>query len=326
MSEENRNQLKLEGKQKFDNARFQAFFSDLRRHLFNQPEDQLWNFDDVKSRLRLQNPLYRGLQDIPIDRIVGSVGRYHDFTREFMPRHRDMQDRWSRVYAQMHSLEGVPPIDVYQIDDVYFVRDGNHRVSIARQAGYDIIQAHVTELETPIDLEPDMTDTMWQTADAYRDFLERTKLDKNRPGKKNIIRLSEPMHYHGLIEHIELSQTVMMLEGNDDATFEDAAKQWYDNVYLPIIRIIRKYDILQYFSDRTEADLYLWLVNNLYHIRQSYAHGAAISAHEFSKAMLDFLRKHKVPIPDDWRALEDGIVLQDMPEDTQDNHDSNQDG
>lgn len=314
MSQEVNNRLKIEGKNKFENARVSAFFSDLRRHLFNQDTDELWNFDDVKSRLRLQNPLYRGLQDIPLERIVGSVGRYHDFTREFMPRHRDMQDRWSRVYAQMHSLEGVPPIDVYQIDDVYFVRDGNHRVSIARQLGYDSIQAHVTELDTPIDLEPDMTAEMWKTADAYSAFLERTKLDKNRPGKKNSIRLSEPMMYHGLIEHIELAQAVMMLEGEQNPTFEEAAIRWYDTVYLPVIRIMREYDILQYFPERTEADLYLWLVNNLYHLRQSYAHGDEITAHDFSEAMLDFLRKHKIPIPDDLTAIDEGITFRDMPD------------
>jgi len=318
---ENRERLKLEGKHKFESARFSAFFQDLRRHLFNQPEDQLWNFDDVKSRLRLQNPLYRGLQDIPIDRIVGSVGRYHDFTREFMPRHRDMQDRWSRVYAQMHSMEGVPPIDVYQVDDVYFVRDGNHRVSIARQLGYDTIQAHVTEIDTPIDLEPEMTETMWETAEAYSAFLQRTRLDKNRPGKKNLIRLSEPSMYHGLIEHIELAQTVLMLEGQQP-TFEEAAVHWYDTIYVPIIRIIREYDVMQYFPDRTEADLYLWLVNNLYHIRQSYAHGDNVTAHEFSEAMLDFLRKHKIPIPDDWKAIDEGVTFRDVPDEANDTDDN----
>lgn len=297
--------LKLEGKQKFDNARVQGFWADLKAHLFNQT-DTLWNFEDVKSKLRLQNPLYRGLQDIPLDRIVGSVGRYNDFTRQFFPKNRDMQDRWSRVYAQMHSLEGVPPIDVYQIDDVYFVRDGNHRVSIAKQLGYETMQAHVTELDTPINLEPDMSLKMWQTAEAYSMFLYDTRLDRNRPGKQNMIRLSEPSRYHSLLEHIELAQQVLELEGKD-STLEEAAVYWFDRVYTPIVRIIREYDILQYFPDRTEADLYLWLVNNLYHIRQSYAQGADVSAHDFSEAMLDFLRKHKIPIPDEAQPIDEGI-------------------
>lgn len=308
-----KDRLKIEGKQKFDNARFQGFLADLKSHLFNQT-DELWNFEDVKSKLRLQNPLYRGLQDIPLDRIVGSVGRYHDFTREFLPKSHDMRDRWARVYAEMHSLEGLPPIDVYQIDDVYFVRDGNHRVSIARQLGHESIEAHVTELDTPVDLEPDMSPQMWQTAEAYSEFLRNTHLDKNRPGKKNLIRLSEPSRYHSLYEHIELAKHVMTLEGNEP-TIEDAAVKWFDTVYTPIIRIIRQYDILQYFPDRTEADLYLWLVNNLYHIRQEYAHGGDVTAHDFSEAMLDFLRKHRIPIPDDAEPIDEGISLIDMKDD-----------
>lgn len=309
--------LKLEGRHKFESARLSGFFADLKAHLFNQ-DDDLWNFEDVKSKLRLQNPLYRGLQDIPLDRIVGSVGRYHDFTKEFLPRNEEMKERWSRVYAHMLSLQGVPPIDVYQIDDVYFVRDGNHRVSIARQLGNKTIQAHVTELDTPVDLEPDMSPQMWETAEVYADFLQQTRLDKNRPGKKNQIRLSEPSRYHSLLEHIELAQQVMELQGSE-VTLEEAATHWYDTVYKPVVQIIRQYDILQFFPERTEADLYLWLVNNLYQIRESYAHGDDITAHDFTEAMLDFLRKHKIPIPDSVEPIDEGVTLQDVVEDDQDN-------
>ena len=90
--------------------------------------------------------------------VVG-VGRYRDFTASFLPKNAKMQDRWSRVYAQANSMQGMPPIELYKIDDVYFVRDGNHRVSVARQMGQKSIEAHVTELPTPIDLEPGMSRT-----------------------------------------------------------------------------------------------------------------------------------------------------------------------
>lgn len=308
--DEDKTHLELEGKLKFESARFHGFLADLKAHLFNQ-SSELWNFDEVKSKLRLQNPLYRGLQDIPVNRIVGSVGRYHDFTREFLPKNDDMQDRWSHVYAQMYSMEGVPPIDVYQVDDVYFVRDGNHRVSIARQGKYDTIQAHVTELDTPIDLEPEMTPQMWETAEAYSDFLRHTRLDKNRSGKNNLIRLSEPSRYQGLLEHIGLTQKVLELKGKV-VNLEEAAIHWYDTIYVPITHIVRQFGILQYFPDRTEADLYLWLFNNLYHLRQSYAHGDGITAHDFSEAMLDFLRKHQIPIPDEAQPIDEGVSFREV--------------
>lgn len=308
--DEEKNYLELEGKQRFERARFYGFLANLKAHLFNE-SSELWNFDEVKAKLRLQNPLYRGLQDIPVERIVGSVGRYHDFTQEFLPKNDDMQDRWSHVYAQMLSMEGVPPIDVYQVDDVYFVRDGNHRVSIARQQEFKTIQAHVTELDTPIDLEPEMTSQMWETAEAYSDFLRHTRLDKNRPGKNTVIRLSEPSRYQGLLEHIKLTQQVLERDGKP-ATLEEAAIHWHDTIYVPIIHIVRQFDILQYFQDRTEADLYLWLLNNLYHLRQSYAHGDGITAHDFSEAMLDFLRKHQVPIPDEAQPIDEGVSLSDV--------------
>lgn len=302
--------LQLEGKQKFDEARNHALLVRFKRYFLNQSSD-LWNFDEVKSKLQLQSPLYRGLQDIPLERIVGSVGRYKDFTREFLPKNYEMQNRWSRVYAQMHSMEGVPPIDVYQIDDVYFVRDGNHRVSIARQQGFKTIQAHVTELETPIDLEPEMTPKMWEAAEAYSNFLRLTHLDKNRPGKNNPIRLSEPSRYHGLLEHIRVAQHVLELD-HDSVTLEEAAIHWHDTIYLPIIQIVRQFEIMQYFPDRTEADLYLWLISNLYHLRQSYAHGDDITPHDFSEAMLDLLRKHNIPIPDEVEPIDDNVTIDDI--------------
>lgn len=293
--------IRYEGKQKFERARFQALLSELKGHLFNQPLE-LWSFDEVKDKLRLHNALYRGLQDVPLERIVGSVGRYNDFTREFLPKNNDMQDRWARVYAQVHSLEGVPPIDLIQVDDVYFVRDGNHRVSIARQLGFETIEAYVTELQTPVDLEPDMTPEMWDNAEAYIRFLEETKLDKNRPNPTYRILLSESSHYSGLIEHINLVRHVMETQVNREVDMEEAAIRWYDTIYQPIVKIISKYDILHYFPSRTEADLYLWLVNNLYHIREAYAHGDEVSPRQFSAAMLDFLRKLHIPIPKNVQA------------------------
>src|SRR5512147_2510047 len=122
----------LEGVSKFQNARMRAFWLEMINHLRGQ-STELLSFDDIKARLRLREESYKGLQDVPLDQIVGSVGRYRDFTSNFLPRRSTSPSRWSRVYAQVNSMEGVPPIELYKVGDVYFVRDGNHRVSVARQ-------------------------------------------------------------------------------------------------------------------------------------------------------------------------------------------------
>ena len=116
--------------------------------------------------------------DIPLDKIRGSVGRYRDFNSSFLPRKNDMQERWSRVYAMANGMMGLPPIDVYQVGDVYFVRDGNHRVSVSKEMGAKTIQAHVTELSSPVPFYAGMSDREIDEASAYATFLEETGLSR----------------------------------------------------------------------------------------------------------------------------------------------------
>ena len=108
-------------------------------------------FDEVRTRLQLAQKLCRGVQEIELARIRGSVGRYRDFTSEFLPRRRHLRQRWQRVKAVVDT-QGMLPIEVYQVGDAYFVVDGNHRVSIARQEGMKTIEAYVCEFVTPVGL------------------------------------------------------------------------------------------------------------------------------------------------------------------------------
>ena len=117
---------------------------------------ELLRYKEVRRKLGGTNQVERGLQDIPVDAIVGSVNRYRDFTRHFLPKQDEDAARWVGVRVAMASLAGLPPIEVYQIGQVYFVLDGNHRVSVARQLGSSHIQAYVTEVETKVPLTPDV--------------------------------------------------------------------------------------------------------------------------------------------------------------------------
>jgi hypothetical protein len=293
-----RRSLKAAGRSEFDKAHFAAFWEEIREIIRNKPVGLL-SFEEVKDRLHLNQAIYRGLQDVPLDRIVGSVGRYREFTRNFLPKNTSMADRWSNVYAQINSLEGVPPIEVYQVDDVYFVRDGNHRVSIARQLKLTSIEAYVTELQTPIDLEPDMTKKELDAASAYSRFLKQTRLDSTRP-KQARITLTEPSRYNDLLQHIAMVQRVMTQQRESwgeevDIPLDKAAARWYDNVYWPCVKLIRKYDLLDQFPARTEADLYLWIVSHFQRLMDTY--GAGAEEVNMSSALVDFLAENNKPIP-----------------------------
>ena len=145
----------------------------------NCPVD-LIPFEEVRTRLHLTQKYCRGLQDIELIRIRGSVGRYMDFTSAFLPRRKYLRQRWERVYRVV-STQDMPPIEVYQVGDAYFVIDGNHRVSIARQKGMKTIPAYVCEFVTSVGLsaEADLDEVIIKA--EYVEFLNETHLDKLRP-------------------------------------------------------------------------------------------------------------------------------------------------
>ena len=220
----------------------------------------LLSFEEVRGKLKGKAGRSLGLQEIPLDAIVGSVGRYVDFTRSFLPRQDSDRERWTRVQLAMEDLSGLPPIEVYKIGDAYFVRDGNHRVSVARQFEQSHIQAHVTEIQTRVPLSPDIQPEDLILKAQYADFLEQTRLDELRP--RADLNMTVAWRYHTLLDHIEVHRYYMGLEQEREIPYRAAVAHWYDEVYLPVVRVIRRRGMLRDFAKRTETDLYLWLLEH----------------------------------------------------------------
>jgi nuclear transport factor 2 (NTF2) superfamily protein len=249
--------LRPESKIEFSQARRRAFIEEWLNFFMGRSNDLL-SFEAVKSSLQLQDSSYRGLQEIELDKIVGSTGRYRDFTRTFLPKNDLTQQRWQRVDAVAHSGNGFPPIEVYKVGEVYFVRDGNHRVSVARAHAAKTIEAYVIEYKTsvPIDNQDDLDDILLKMEQA--EFFETTRLDQLRPEQD--IRFTEPGRYRLVKEHIAFHKYVREVECGCEISYEEAVGSWYDNVYLPLVQLIREREILKDFPGRTEADLYTWLI------------------------------------------------------------------
>jgi hypothetical protein len=222
---------------------------------------------------------------IRLDQIVGSVGRYRDFDRAFLPLSGANSERWKRLDVALNRLEDVPPIEVFQIGDVYFVRDGNHRVSVARANGLSHIEAWVTEVETPVPLSPDVRPDELIIKAEYADFLRQTKLYELRPEAR--IELTEPGRYRQLLEHIHVHHYYLGLEQQRDIPYGEAVASWYDHVYLPTVTHIRDSDILKEFPNRTEADLTMWITYHRDRLRERY--GFEVDLHT---ALRDFANRH----------------------------------
>ncbi len=243
----------------FSRARMSAFWQEVWGFMTGQSIDLL-RFEEVKNRLRLRDERYIGLKEIELDKIVGSVGRYKDFTRSFLPRTNAIRSRWQRLDAMARGPSGFPPIEVYRVGEVYFVIDGNHRVSVARQLGAKTIEAYVTELPTPVSIDVDTKPDDLLIKEGYADFLRKSRLDVIRPASQVI--MTEPARYRQLEEHIDVHRYFMGLEQKRDVPYDEAVADWYDNVYMPLIELIRKYEVLDYFPGRTESDLYAWLIKH----------------------------------------------------------------
>ncbi len=242
--------------QDFHKARDRAAMERIMALLKGKSADLLC-YDEVRRKLRAQKTTSQELKDIPIAAIVGSVGRCSDFTRSFLPRKETDEERWTRVEMAMTDLSGLPPIEVYQIGEVYFVLDGHHRVSVARQFGATHIQAYVTKVQTRVPLTPDVQPDDLIVKAEYADFLARTNLDELRPGAD--LGVSVPGQYRELEHHIQVHQYYMGLDQHREIPYPEAVAHWYDTVYLPVVEAIRERGILRDFPERTETDLYLWV-------------------------------------------------------------------
>jgi nucleotide-binding universal stress UspA family protein len=220
----------------------------------------LLSYDEVLKRLRLQGQVERGRFEIPLEKIIGSVGRYTDFTRDFLPRKSSDSQRWVSVKMATESLQGVPPIEVYKVGDYYFVRDGNHRVSIARQNGQTQIEAYVIEVVTRVPLTGDVDLDNLIIQEEFANFLEISQLDKNVPDLD--LKVTVAGGYDQLLDHINVNRYFMGKSQNREIPYLESAIDWYKNFYLPTVEIITEKGLLREFPDRTKTDLYLWMLEH----------------------------------------------------------------
>lgn len=221
---------------------------------------QLLSYEEVAEKLNLHVRTERGLHDIPLDAIVGSVGRYNDFTRTFLPRRVEDQQRWAGVKAAMEGNLGLPPIEVYKVGEVYFVLDGNHRVSVARREGFKTIQAYVIEFQTDVKLTPDVQPDDLIAKAEYVDFLEATRINRLRPNVD--LSVTSCCQYEKLMEQVRVSQYLLQEQTGKEVPLQDAAAYWYDTTYIPLAETIRDRGLLRWFPDRTITDLYIWISEN----------------------------------------------------------------
>lgn len=261
---------RMEASREWDKARRKVFWTRLL-NTFSSTPDRPLNFEEIADRLQLRNAVYRGSQFINLDKITGSVGRYQDFTRTFLPYSAGVENRWKGVAAAFldGTGTGVPPIEVFKVGDTYFVKDGNHRVSVCRQLNIPDIEAYVWEYPPPIDgVDSDTDIDTWLIAGERQHFFDTTNLNNLR--SDNQIELTVPGGYSDLLWQIENYQGVLRKIDQTEIPYEEAVTAWYDMLYETTVHKIRDEDVLELFENRTEADFYVWVTRHHQTLKSQY--------------------------------------------------------
>ena len=214
-------------------ARMQTIMNALR---WKNPN--LLSFYEVTSLIKPKSETYLGMRTIPVEKIIGSEGRYHDFSAAFFPKREMLRHRWESIDSAVLDNVILPPISVYSLGGYYFVRDGNHRVSVAKSKGVEFIDAEVVELDSQIPLKPGMTMKELRAAAVdyeWKNFIEQYKPDYLPMDE---IRFTTPGAYPEMVNHILVHKYYINQDYPYEISFKEAAKSWYDNVYFPIVNEI----------------------------------------------------------------------------------------
>jgi len=263
----------------FARARRARVLSDIARRMRREPGDvgQILPFEEVVDALGRVGQVDRGLQVVPLDAIVGTVDRAADFDRGFRPTTTRLRSRWERIAAAQRRGEPLPPVSLYQVGELYFVRDGHHRVSVAKSLGRTDIDAYVTEVTTRLQLGSDLRVSELPLKDHERLFRERVPLDRARRAR---IALSDPWDFGFLAEMVEAWGFRMMQERGSFADRAEVARRWFDDEYAPVSEMLRSGGLIE--RGETDAEAYMRVAGQRYLL---------LRTHEWSDDVLERLRR-----------------------------------
>jgi len=262
----------------FQRARRRQVLAQLAHRLRGEPDDVnlILPFDDVVAALGLRSEHYLGLQTIKLESVVGTMDSRRDFDRHFRPTSSRVRERWERLALAQKRGENIPPIDVYRIGDLHFVKDGHHRVSIAMATGQQTIDAYVTEVQTAVPATGIRRRGDLLVKDYQRLFRARVPLAEEAYAK---ITFSDPWSYAELGEAVEAWGCRCMQDNHRFMDRGEIASRWFAEEYRPVVRMLRAADMI---GSLTEAEAYMRVAAERYRL---------IRTHEWNDEIIERLRR-----------------------------------
>jgi hypothetical protein len=262
--------------QEFESAIFVSLLKNLKYLLVGR-NNELLSFEKIKKGFGLYKRNNLGIKPVAVADIIGSMDRYNDFDRYFLPKKAHLQRRWAQIHNLLLRDVILPPVKLYKVGKIYFVLDGNHRVSVSKKMGVKYIDAEVIEFITDVEIAPDMDPKDIFILIERENFLNLTGLKVNRPDIKT--RVTAPGQYDILLTQIDKFLVQLNENIKEDEkllTFEEVSLTWYDSIYLPAIETIKNYGILEKFPNRTKTDLYIWINEHKRYLSLKYGREVVI--------------------------------------------------
>lgn len=269
----------------FNKAHSKALVNEIQ-HLLNPEEATLISFSDIKRLLKPKDEVYKGMLVVPIKLIVGSEGRYKDFDNHFFPKSNFLKERWEHIDMAHYQDVPLPPISLYEVGGLYFVRDGNHRVSVAKSRGGENIDAEVVSLQSEIKLKPGSTkEQMVKQVIAYEKRLFYSETGFGDITDYWCLDFSSTGQYDVIYNHILIHKYYINMNKTEEIPFADAVLSWFNNVYLPVIHAIDEHHIMRSFKGRTKSDLYVFVIKYWDELKQKFGNDFSLdkAAEDFKK-------------------------------------------
>jgi hypothetical protein len=250
----------------FLRARRRATMARLAARLHGEPDDvrMVLPYEEVINALGLVSEHAVGPAVVELSSIVGTVDRGREFDRSFRPTSGRMRSRWEHIAAAMRRGESMPPVDLVRIGEIYFVRDGHHRVSVARALGRTDIDAYVTEVVTRVGAERTITMADLPIKSHTRVFFERVPLPDNA---RSEISLSDPWDYAKLAEAVEAWGFRTSQDRGEPINRRETAYLWLENEYRPVVEMLHEADLI---GARTETEAYLRVSSERYRLLRTH--------------------------------------------------------
>jgi hypothetical protein len=262
----------------FSRARRRRVLARLASRLRRAEEvNHILPFEEVARALGRIGERRLGQELIALDSIVGTVDRSREFDRNFRPTSPRVRERWQRINTAQRKGEAMPPIDVYRIGELHFVKDGHHRVSVARALGHKDINAYVTEVLTQVGADREIRLKDLPLKSHQRLFFERVPLTEE---ERERIHLSDEWRYAALAEAVEAWGFRAAQARGEPLSRRDVAESWFRDEYEPVVDMLREAQLVPKGVSDTEA-----------YMKVAHLRYLLLRTHEWTDVVIDAVRR-----------------------------------